>query len=192
MSLFTRVRSKLRRRVCSSGPAVSGDALGQLQLIVRRLVLGVAWGSRVFVRLWQERGVAGYLVNVASAVSVTPMPNMSACAASKYAVEGLCEVLEMELAETPIRGSCVHPGVINTAIVKHDERSDLPREQVERLQRQYREKSAHPSVVANAIVDGGEERKTQHLYRTRHGHASDTEATAAAQNVSSATDQGGA
>ncbi len=117
-------------------------------------VLGVAWGSRVFVRLWQERGIAGHLVNIGSAASVTPMPNMAAYAASKYAVEGLCEVLQMELAETPIRVSCVHPGVINTAIVTHDERSDLPREQVQRLQRHYREKGAHPSVVANAIVNG--------------------------------------
>jgi NAD(P)-dependent dehydrogenase (short-subunit alcohol dehydrogenase family) len=117
-------------------------------------VLGVAWGSRVFVRLWQERGIAGHLVNIASAASVTPMPNMAAYAASKYAVEGLCEVLQMELAETPIGVSCVHPGVINTAIVTHDERSDLPREQVQRLQRHYREKGAHPSVVANAIVNG--------------------------------------
>ena len=122
-------------------------------------VLGVAWGSRVFVRLWQERGIAGHLVNIASGASVTPMPNMAAYAASKYAVEGLCEVLQMELAETPIRVSCVHPGVINTAIVAHDERSDLPREQVERLQRHYREKGAHPSVVANDIVNGVKHRK---------------------------------
>lgn len=119
-------------------------------------VLGVAWGSRVFLRLWQEHGIAGHLVNVASGASVTPMPNMAAYAASKYAVEGLCEVLQMELADTPVRVSCVHPGVINTAIVKHDERSDLPREQLERLQRQYREKGVHPSVVANAIVRGVE------------------------------------
>ena len=60
-------------------------------------VLGVAWGSRVFVRLWQERGIAGHLVNIASGASVTPMPNMAAYAASQYAVEGLCEVLQMEL-----------------------------------------------------------------------------------------------
>lgn len=117
-------------------------------------VLGVAWGSQVFIRLWLEYDVAGHLVNIASGASVTPMPNMAAYGASKYAVEGLCEVLQMELAETPIQVSCVHPGVINTAIVTHDERSTLPREQLERLQRHYREKGAHPSVVANDIVKG--------------------------------------
>ncbi len=117
-------------------------------------VLGVAWGSLAFVRLWQARGTAGHLVNIASAASVTPMPNMAAYAASKYAVEGLCEVLQMELAGTPIRVSCVHPGVINTAIVKHDERIGFPREQIERLQAYYVAKGAHPSVVARDILAG--------------------------------------
>ena len=117
-------------------------------------VLGVAWGSRAFLRLWQARGIAGHLVNIASAASVTPMPNMAAYAASKYAVEGLCEVLQMELAGTSIRVSCVHPGVINTAIVKHDDRMGFPREQTERLQRHYAEKGAHPSVVARDILAG--------------------------------------
>lgn len=117
-------------------------------------VLGVAWGSRIFVRLWQEHGIAGHLVNIASGASVTPMPNMAAYSASKYAVEGFCEVLQMELAGSPIRVSCVHPGVINTAIVTHDERSALPVEQLERLQRHYREQGAHPSVVASDIVKG--------------------------------------
>ena len=117
-------------------------------------VLGVAWGSRAFLRLWQARGIAGHLVNIASAASVTPMPNMAAYAASKYAVEGLCEVLQMELAGTSIRVSCVHPGVINTAIVKHDDRMGFSREQIERMQRHYAEQGAHPSVVARDILEG--------------------------------------
>jgi len=117
-------------------------------------VLGVAWGSRVFLRRWLERGIAGHIVNVASGASVTPMPNMAAYAASKYAVEGLCEVLQMELAGTPIRVSCVHPGFINTAIVKHDERIAFPREQIEKLQRHYVAKGVHPSVVARDILEG--------------------------------------
>ena len=117
-------------------------------------VLGVAWGSRAFLRLWQARGIAGHLVNIASAASVTPMPNMAAYAASKYAVEGLCEVLQMELDGTPIRVSCVHPGVINTAIVKHDDRMGFPREQTEHLQRHYAEKGVHPRVVAHDILAG--------------------------------------
>jgi NAD(P)-dependent dehydrogenase (short-subunit alcohol dehydrogenase family) len=117
-------------------------------------VMGVVYGSRLFINHWQQAGRPGHLVNIASAASVTPMPNMSAYAASKYAVEGLCEVLAMELAGSNIHVSCVHPGVINTAIVRHDDRTAMPAEQVARLQRHYVDKGAHPVVVAEAIVGG--------------------------------------
>jgi len=122
-------------------------------------VLGVAWGSRIFINLWQQAGKPGHLVNIASAASVTPVPNMAAYAASKYAVEGLCEVIAMEQAGSDIHVSCVHPGVINTAIVQHNEKMAMPAEQVERLQRHYIEKGDHPSVVADAIVNGVKKNK---------------------------------
>jgi NAD(P)-dependent dehydrogenase (short-subunit alcohol dehydrogenase family) len=122
-------------------------------------VLGVAWGSRIFINLWQQAGKPGHLVNIASGASVTPVPNMAAYAASKYAVEGLCEVIAMELAGSNIHVSCVHPGVINTAIVQHNEKMAMPAEQVERLQRHYIEKGDHPSVVADAILKGVKKNK---------------------------------
>jgi NAD(P)-dependent dehydrogenase (short-subunit alcohol dehydrogenase family) len=123
-------------------------------------VLGVAWGSRIFINLWQQAGKPGHLVNIASAASVSPVPNMAAYAASKYAVEGLCEVISMELAGSNIHVSCVHPGVINTAIVQHNEKMAMPVEQVERLQRHYIEQGDHPSVVADAILKGVKKNKS--------------------------------
>lgn len=122
-------------------------------------VLGVVWGSRLFINLWQQAGMPGHLINIASGASVTPVPNMAAYAASKYAVEGLCEVIAMELAGSNIRISCVHPGVINTAIVQHNEQMSMPAEQVERLQRHYIEQGDPPSVVADAILDGVKKNK---------------------------------
>lgn len=123
-------------------------------------ILGVAWGSRIFINLWQQAGKPGHLVNIASGASVAPVPNMAAYAASKYAVEGLCEVIAMELAGSDIHVSCVHPGVINTAIVQHNEKMAIPAEQVERLQRHYIEKGDHPSVVADAILKGIKKNKS--------------------------------
>jgi NAD(P)-dependent dehydrogenase (short-subunit alcohol dehydrogenase family) len=122
-------------------------------------VLGVASGSRIFINLWQQAGKPGHLVNIASGASVSPVPNMAAYAASKYAVEGLCEVIAMELADSNIQVSCVHPGVINTAIVQHNEKMAMPAEQVERLQRHYIEQGDHPSVVADAILKGVKKNK---------------------------------
>jgi NAD(P)-dependent dehydrogenase (short-subunit alcohol dehydrogenase family) len=122
-------------------------------------VLGVANGSRIFTKLWLQAGKPGHLVNVASGASVTPVPNMAAYAASKYAVEGLCEVIAMELADSNIHVSCVHPGVINTAILHHDDRMAIPAEQVERIQRHYVDKGAAPTVVADAILKGVKKKK---------------------------------
>lgn len=117
-------------------------------------VLGVVLGCRLFAAIWQRRGMPGHLVNVASMASIAPPTNLSAYVASKYAVEGLSEVLAMEFTDTPISVSCLHPGVINTAIVQHSERTRMAPGELERLQRHYREKGVHPSVVARDIVDG--------------------------------------
>jgi NAD(P)-dependent dehydrogenase (short-subunit alcohol dehydrogenase family) len=115
-------------------------------------VLGVVHGCRAFIKLWQKTGRPGHLVNVASAASYAPMPNISAYVASKYAVEGLSEVLAMELHGSNICVSCIHPGVINTSIVKHDERTSVSAEQAAQMQQHYLEKGSAPSVVADSIV----------------------------------------
>ena len=117
-------------------------------------LLGVAYGSRIFIQYWQNNGIAGHLVNIASGAAVAPMPNMAPYAATKFAVDGLCEVIAMELSDSDIQISCVYPGVINTAIVQHNEMMAFPKEQVDRLQKHYIEKGDSPEVVAAAIVKG--------------------------------------
>lgn len=117
-------------------------------------VYGVVLGCRLFAAIWQRRGMPGHLVNVSSMAAYTPPANLSAYVASKYAVQGLCEVLAMELAEFDIDISCVHPGVINTAIVQDDARMKIDPAQARRLQRHYVEQGVHPRVVADDIVRG--------------------------------------
>jgi short-subunit dehydrogenase len=117
-------------------------------------VLGVVSGSRIFSQLWLQAGKPGHLVNIASAASITPVPNMAAYAASKYAVEGLCEVMAMELEDSNIHVSCVHPGIIKTTILQHNDRLAIPAEQLQRLQRYYVDNGVDPSVVAQDILNG--------------------------------------
>ena len=117
-------------------------------------VLGVALGCRLFATLWKQRGMPGHLVNISSMAAFTPPANLSAYAASKYAVEGLSEVLAMELQEFNIAISCVHPGVINTAIVQDSSRMNMAPSEIERLQRHYVEQGVHPRVVAEDIANG--------------------------------------
>ena len=162
---FQQLADQLAADNCLPGVVVNNAGIAYLDTFVntssdqwRRTldvnVMGVVYGSRIFINLWQKAGKPGHLVNIASAASVSPVPNMAAYAASKYAVEGLCEVIAMELADSNIHVSCVHPGIINTAIVQHNEKMACPAEQVERIQRYYIEKGDHPSVVAEAIIRG--------------------------------------
>jgi len=122
------------------------------QLTLDINVIGVALGCRLFSTLWKERGLGGQLVNISSMAAFAPPANLSAYAASKYAVEGLSEVLAMELKAHNISVTCVHPGVINTPIVQDPSRSRIPLAQLERLQQHYIKQGQHPRVVADDIV----------------------------------------
>ena len=117
-------------------------------------LLGVVLGCRLFAKLWIRQGISGRLVNIASMASLSPPANLSAYVASKYAVEGFSEVLAMELEEFNISISCVHPGVINTAIVADSSRMKMSISEIARLQRHYVEKGVHPRVVAHDIASG--------------------------------------
>lgn len=124
------------------------------QLTLNVNVLGVVLGCRLFAAIWQRLGRPGHLVNVSSMAAIAPPTNLSAYVASKYAVEGLSEVLAMEFMDSTIEISCLHPGVINTAIVQHSSRARMAPGEMERLQRHYVEEGVHPRVVAQDIVDG--------------------------------------
>jgi NAD(P)-dependent dehydrogenase (short-subunit alcohol dehydrogenase family) len=124
------------------------------QLTLNVNVMGVVFGCRLFAAMWQQRAMPGHLVNVSSMASIAPPANLSAYVASKYAVEGLCEVLAMEFEDSDISVSCLHPGVINTAIVQDSSRTHMAPEEAARLQRYYVEHGDHPRVVAEDIVNG--------------------------------------
>lgn len=117
-------------------------------------LMGVVNGCRAFLPLLRAAADDRYLVNVASLASIAPVPNMSAYAASKYAVHGLNEVLAMELAESRVRVLSVHPGIINTAIVRTDGTTapSITPAQLSRLQQYYVESGCEPKQVAMDIV----------------------------------------
>ena len=117
-------------------------------------VVGVAIGSRAFARAWIAAGVKGHIVNVASMASIAPLPTISAYSASKYAVEGFCETLVIEMEPHGISVTCVHPGIINTPLIRNPDMVRLPDEQFEAIKAHYIAEGAEPSVVARDIVKG--------------------------------------
>lgn len=78
---------------------------------------GVVNGVNAFLPRFKDQGGPAHIVNTASMSGHLPTAGLSAYTASKYAVVGLSECLEIELAETPIGVSVLCPGAVDTRIV---------------------------------------------------------------------------
>ncbi|MFZ5670765.1 MAG: SDR family NAD(P)-dependent oxidoreductase [Pseudomonadota bacterium] len=124
--------------------------------VLRINVLGVFNGCQAFAPAMLASGAPACIVNVASAASANPIPNMNAYAASKFAVEGLSDGLAMELSRSRVHVISVHPGIINTAIVRNPVgvSPSITSAQLDGLQAYYAASGCLPDVVANAIVAG--------------------------------------
>ena len=127
--------------------------LAEWQRIYDINVLGIVRCTNAFLPAMRQAGGERKIVNVASAAGFTPLPNMSAYAASKHAVVGLSEVLAMELHPTEVSVLVVCPGIINTAIVHVSATAPgISEAQIGRIQKYYADEGCHPSVVAEDIV----------------------------------------
>ncbi len=117
-------------------------------------LMGVVHVSRAFLPAMIGAGGTRRLVNVASAAGLYPVPNLSAYSASKHAVLGLSDALAMELRHTGVGVTVVCPGVINTPIVRNRAAvaPSVPASALDQVDRHYRAKGAHPSVVGERIV----------------------------------------
>lgn len=86
---------------------------------------------------------------------VAPAPNLSAYAASKFAVMSLSDVLKMELDGTGVGVTTVCPGIVNTEITisQLGASTSASRGQVQRVQAYCNARGCEPAVVAERIVD---------------------------------------
>ncbi len=78
---------------------------------------GVVYGTQAFLPQIIENN-EGAIVNVSSIFGLVGTPDSSDYCASKFAVRGFTESLMVELQDSPISVHLVHPGGINTNIVK--------------------------------------------------------------------------
>lgn len=87
-----------------------------IESIVRTNLLGVLFSCR-HAALAMARG--GHIINIGSEVAYRAVPLKSVYSATKFAVRGLSDALELELAPSGIRVSQVHPGWVDTGL--HDD-----------------------------------------------------------------------
>ena len=113
----------------NAGVALSGtvDALNieDYKWIMDINFNGTLYGTKAFLPLLEASG-EGHIINISSIFGLTAQPLMSGYNASKYAVRGFTESLrqDLELTDSNVNTTCVHPGGIKTNIAKTSRMSD--------------------------------------------------------------------
>ena len=79
---------------------------------------GVVHGTRAFLPILVEQD-EGVIVNTSSVFGLVGMPTQSAYCSAKFAVRGFTDSLRQELRGTGVSAVNVHPGGINTNIVRN-------------------------------------------------------------------------
>lgn len=97
-------------------PIIDGD-VDEYRRVIDVNQLGVYLGMRASAPAMRQRG-GGSIVNISSIDGLIGMPYVSGYVASKFAVRGMTKVAALELARHGIRVNSVHPGYIDTAMVR--------------------------------------------------------------------------
>jgi NADP-dependent 3-hydroxy acid dehydrogenase YdfG len=133
LALAAEVRDSMPRPVTAvfnnAGVAVSASVLDAVVADDEWLwdinFRGVVNGVRAFLPILVEQD-SGAMVNVSSVFGLVGMPHQSAYCAAKFAVRGFTDALRQELRGTGVRAIAVHPGGVDTGIVRHGRIHDDP------------------------------------------------------------------
>ena len=134
----------------ASGDSLEDLSWEDLEWIVGINFWGVVHGIKFFLPLIR-REEEGHVVNISSMFGFVGLPFQGPYCATKAAVRSLSETLYVELADSPIGVTSVHPGFIRTNIVRSARMGDDSRrkESVDLFDRH----GTDPTVVARRIVD---------------------------------------
>ena len=157
--------------VNNAGVALMGqfDEIDQAQMdwLMNINFWGVVHGTRAFLpHLAKQR--EAHIVNVSSVFGIVAPPGQTAYASAKFAVRGFSESLrhELQMANSPVKLSVVHPGGIATNIVRNSRTgtgvTDNARraEAIERFDKVAR---TTPASAAQTIADGIERNRPRIL-----------------------------
>ena len=127
---------------------------------------GVVNGTRAFLPILVEQD-SGAIVNTSSVFGLVGMPSQSAYCAAKFAVRGFTDSLRQELRGTGVRAVNVHPGGINTNIVRnarfHGDPTGRGRSREQMVQEFAAITMTEPSKAAEIIHRGVERGKARIL-----------------------------
>jgi NAD(P)-dependent dehydrogenase (short-subunit alcohol dehydrogenase family) len=129
---------------------------------------GVVHGTKAFLPHMVERN-SGSIVNVSSIFGIIAVPTQGLYNATKFAVRGMTEALRHELEGTGVHVACVHPGGINTNIVRnarYHKGPDGTRDKEASVERFKKIARTTPAQAAETILRGIERREPRILIGT--------------------------
>jgi 3alpha(or 20beta)-hydroxysteroid dehydrogenase len=98
--------------------AIDEMSLEDYMTVIRVNQVGVFLGMRAVIPSMKSSGRGGSIVNISSTEGIRGAPWLVAYAASKFAVHGMTKVAALELGQFGIRANSVHPGGIDTPMVR--------------------------------------------------------------------------
>ncbi|MGB1017217.1 MAG: SDR family oxidoreductase [Nannocystaceae bacterium] len=132
---------------------------------------GVIHGCKFFLP-HLGRAEEAHIVNISSLFGLIGVPTQTSYCASKFAVRGFSDALRFELEDTRVGLTCVHPGGINTNIIRNSRYTEERRYGTRaRIQRVF-DRAMPPEEAANLIVDAIAHNK-ERLLITREAHLGD-------------------
>jgi len=144
--------------IAQSG-TVEDTTLEDWRRVIEVNLMGTIHGVHAFVPRMLRQGRPGHVVNTASAAGLVASAELAAYSTSKFAVVGLTEALNAELAPKGIHVTALCPGIINTPIVRAATYRGEIAQHAQRVQDFYRDRGASPDVVAEAAVEAVRKKK---------------------------------
>ncbi len=122
---------------------------------------GVVHGTKAFLPEMLKRG-SGHIVNISSIFGHIGVASQAAYCASKHAVKGFNESLMYELKDSGVQVHSVHPGGVDTSIIKHGKHNNnmSGTVDVDELQKGFKTFAiTSPEQAVDIIMDGVENGK---------------------------------
>ncbi len=139
----------------NAGVSVAGtfeeQSLDDFEWVVGINLWGVIYGCKAFVPLLRRSNEA-YIVNLSSVFGLVGVPRQTSYCATKFAVRGFSEALAAELSDTPVKVLSVHPGGINTNIVKASRYRGKSIDSRSRIVEMFERRGMSPDTAAAQIV----------------------------------------
>ena len=127
------------------------QSLDDFEWIVGVNFWGVVYSCKLFLPQLKAAG-EGHIVNLSSLFGIIAPPLQTSYAATKFAIRGFSESLRAELADQNIGVTSVHPGTIQTNILRDAKLAKTSEALRTNTQRLFDRLGTSPDVVATRVV----------------------------------------